>query len=72
MDLTTFLATVIIVLFLVTIVMAMGSYGAYKLRERRRPAADRVDGSDESPFFERVDAAALDADSASPAPRLQG
>ena len=62
MDLRTFLATVIIVLFLVTIVMAIGSYGAYKLRERRRPEADRMDAGDESVFFERIDAAALDAD----------
>ena len=72
MDLRTFLATVIIVLFLVTIVMAIGSYGAYKLRERRRPAADRVDTGDESPFFERVDAAALDLESAGPSHRGKG
>ena len=63
MDLRTFLATVIIVLFLVTIVMAIGSYGAYKLRERRRPVADRADSADDSPFFERIDAAALDLES---------
>jgi hypothetical protein len=69
MDLRTFLATVIIILFLVTIVMAIGSYGAYKLRERRRPAADSSDPDDESPFFERVDVAALDLDDAGSPPR---
>ncbi len=62
MDLRTFLATIIIVLFLVTIVMAMGSYGAYKLRERRRPTAPPPDSGGESVYFERVNATALDVD----------
>ena len=69
MDLRTFLATVIIVLFLVTIVMAIGSYGAYKLRERRRPVQASADAGVESQFFERLSAESLDADSASPARR---
>ena len=69
MDLRTFLATVIIVLFLVTIVMAIGSYGAYKLRERRRPVQDSADAGVESQFFERLSGESLDADSASPPAR---
>lgn len=69
MDLKTFLATIIIVLFLVTIVMAMGSYGAYKLRERRRPAAAPTDVGGESRFFERMSAAALDVDQPDSLPR---
>lgn len=60
MNLDTFLATIIMVSFLVTIVMAVGSYGAYKLRERRRPAA-RVVPEGESAFFERIEVAELDA-----------
>ena len=40
MQLDAFLATIILVSFLITIVMAVGSYGAYKLRERRRPTLD--------------------------------
>jgi len=58
MDFAAFIATIIVVLFLVTIVMAMGSYGAYKLRERRRPVPVPLDAG--GPYFERVDAAALD------------
>jgi hypothetical protein len=63
MSFTAFVATVIIVLFLVTIVMAIGSYGAYKLRERRRPgrtAADQTADPDRL-FFERMDASELEA-----------
>jgi hypothetical protein len=42
--------------FLVTILMAVGSYAAYKLRERRRPSphAEPAAPSDESPYFERI------------------
>jgi hypothetical protein len=59
MTFTAFVATVIIVLFLVTIVMAIGSYGAYKLRERRRP--DRTSGSIVADsWFERVEASELE------------
>lgn len=63
MSFTAFVATIIIVLFLVTIVMAIGSYGAYKLRERRRPAAapGAGSGADDGSFFERVEAADLEA-----------
>lgn len=59
MSFTTFVATVIIVLFLVTIVMAIGSYGAYKLRERRRPERDRAAGMGGA-WFERMDASELE------------
>ena len=31
------LSTIILVTFLITVIMAVGSYVAYKLRERRRP-----------------------------------
>jgi len=58
MDVAAFIATIIVVLFLVTIVMAVGSYGAYKLRERRMPR--HVAPGDAESWFERVDAAALD------------
>ena len=63
MSFTAFVATVIIVLFLVTIVMAIGSYGAYKLRERRRPGrlpSAHTPGESDGLFFERIDASELE------------
>lgn len=40
MKLDALLSTIILVSFLVTIIMAVGSYVAYKLREARRPHSD--------------------------------
>ena len=40
MRIDTLLSTIILVSFLVTILMAVGSYAAYKLREARRPHAE--------------------------------
>ncbi|GAC1646977.1 MAG: hypothetical protein NVS4B3_00300 [Gemmatimonadaceae bacterium] len=55
MKLDTFLSTIILVSFLVTILMAVGSYVAYKLREGRRPRRGRVAAPDgESAYFERL------------------
>jgi hypothetical protein len=55
MRIDTLLSTIILVSFLVTIVMAVGSYFAYKLREARRPhAAVPTPATDASPYFERV------------------
>ena len=67
MTLDTLLSTIILVSFLVTILMAVGSYVAYKLRESRRPRDDEraIDG--ESPFFEIVRPA--DETTTTPAPR---
>ena len=56
MRMDTLLSTIILVSFLVTILMAIGSYAAYKLRERRRPHAEVRALSEESPFFERIHA----------------
>ena len=50
----TLLSTIILVSFLVTIVMAIGSYAAYKLREARRPRTAAAAPNDESPYFERI------------------
>jgi heme/copper-type cytochrome/quinol oxidase subunit 2 len=50
------LSTIILVSFLVTIVMAVGSYAAYKLRETRRPRAELPVSADASPYFERITA----------------
>lgn len=55
MNLDRLLSTILLVSFLVTIVMAMGSYAAYKLRESRRPRRDDAPGSAD-PFFVRVTA----------------
>jgi heme/copper-type cytochrome/quinol oxidase subunit 2 len=52
MNVNTVLSTIIIVAFVVTIVLAVGSYMLYKLRERRRPRAP-YDSASENIFFER-------------------
>jgi hypothetical protein len=65
MKLDALLSTIILVSFLVTIMMAVGSYVAYKLREARRPhlgddhrsvraLADGASAAGESVFFEQV------------------
>jgi hypothetical protein len=54
MRIDTLLSTIILVSFLVTILMAVGSYAAYKLREARRPRAEPPASSEESRFFERI------------------
>ena len=56
MQLDTLLSTIILVTFLVTIIMAVGSYVAYKLREGRRPESPRVVTDGDPAFFERVTA----------------
>ena len=56
MTIDTLLSTIILVGFLVTIIMAIGSYVAYKLRESRRPRLEDTAADGESPFFERIDA----------------
>jgi flagellar basal body-associated protein FliL len=58
MDLGTLLSTILLVSFIVTIILAIGSYMAYKFRERRRPRESaRTDGA--PVYFERVDLGAL-------------
>lgn len=65
MKLDALLSTIILVSFLVTIMMAVGSYVAYKLREARRPhpgpehaslraLEDNAIAAGESVFFEQV------------------
>lgn len=56
MSINILLSTIILVSFLVTIVMAVGSYVAYKLREARRPRIEIPAAHGESPFFQRVTA----------------
>ena len=54
MSINQLLSTVILVAFIVTLVLAVGSYMAYKARESRRPKGARA-GSEGAPvFFERV------------------
>ncbi len=52
MNMNVMLSTIIIVAFVVTVVLAVGSYLLYKLRERRRPR-QAFDPSKENIFFER-------------------
>ena len=54
MKLDTLLSTIILVTFLVTILMAIASYAAYKLRESRRPRTHVAPAGDEPVFFERI------------------
>ena len=54
MSMNQLLSTVILVAFIVTLVLAVGSYMAYKARESRRPRGSRTDGDDAPVFFERV------------------
>jgi len=54
MSFDTLLSTIILVSFLVTIIMAIGSYTAYKLRENRRPKMEESSAGAESPYFERI------------------
>ena len=61
MSFTSLLSTVVLVSFLVTIIMAVGSYAAYKLRENRRPVIESMASDGESLFFERITAADLAA-----------
>ncbi len=56
MRIDTLLSTIILVSFLVTILMAVASYLAYKLRERRRPVVATLTAPGESPYFERIHA----------------
>jgi heme/copper-type cytochrome/quinol oxidase subunit 2 len=58
MDLGTLLSTILLVSFIVTIILAIGSYMAYKFRERRRPR-ESVRGDGGPVYFERVDLSAL-------------
>ena len=54
MSVNALLSTVILVSFVVTVVLAIGSYFAYKMRERGRAPANRGDVGGEPVFFERV------------------
>jgi hypothetical protein len=57
-------STIILVAFLVTIFLAMGSYAAYKWRESRRPKDVERAGSDEPIYFEKITLRADDDDAA--------
>lgn len=54
MTMNQLLSTVILVAFIVTLVLAVGSYMAYKARERRRPRGATPGAGDAPVFFERV------------------
>ena len=54
MSINALLSTVILVSFIVTLVLAAGSYFAYKMRERGRAPALHGAAAGEPIFFERV------------------
>ena len=69
MSIDALLSTIILVVFVITIVIAIGSYLAYKVRESRRPrTAAGEDGDTAAVFFERVAADDLRPDEGEPAP----
>lgn len=53
MSINVLLSTIILISFIVTIILAVGSYIAYKVRERRRPVAMHALATDGPVFFER-------------------
>ncbi len=59
MSVNALLSTVILVAFIVTLVLAIGSYMAYKLRERNRGPHGQEDVEGEPVYFERVYPATL-------------
>ena len=54
MSINALLSTIILVSFIVTLVLAVGSYMAYKVRERGRTPGGRTSAGGEPMFFERV------------------
>ena len=56
MSINLLLSTIILVSFLITIVMAIGAYVAYKVREARRPQLEVMTAEGESAYFERITA----------------
>ena len=54
MDINMLLSTVVLVSFIVTIVLAVGSYLAFKGREHRRPDPEVAPRGGEPVFFERI------------------
>ena len=54
MSVNALLSTVVLVSFIVTVVLAVGSYMAYKIRERGRAPSSRTDIEGEPVYFERV------------------
>ena len=54
MSVNALLSTVVLVSFIVTVVLAVGSYMAYKMRERGRAPANGANVDGEPVFFERV------------------
>lgn len=68
MDIVMVLSTVILIATLATLVLAVGSYMAFKVRERRRPRPAPAGIAPTKPFFARyrpgapATAAAIDRD----------
>lgn len=54
MDINMLLSTVVLVAFIVTVVLAVGSYLAFKGREHRRPEPEVPVRGGEPVFFERI------------------
>ena len=54
MSVNALLSTVVLVSFIVTVVLAIGSYMAYKMRERGRAPSNRAEIEGEPVYFDRV------------------
>ena len=72
MSINALLSTIILVSFIVTLVLAVGSYMAYKVRERGRSPGGRVAAVGDPVFFERVYPAALSSRPTQPADPAEG
>ena len=53
MSVNVLLSTIILISFIVTLILAVGSYMAYKVRDRRRPTPVMQGDGDGPVFFER-------------------
>jgi hypothetical protein len=53
MSVNVLLSTIILISFIVTLILAVGSYMAYKVRDRRRPTTVAPGDGDGPVFFER-------------------
>jgi hypothetical protein len=70
MDINNVLSTVVLVSFIVTIVLAIGSYLAFKGREVRRPDAEVISRGGEPIYFERIYLHPKSHESANAGPRI--
>jgi hypothetical protein len=70
-DINMLLSTVVLVSFIVTIILAVGSYLAFKGRERRRPDPQLASRNGEPVYFERIYMQPRKVEGSPPAPGVR-